>query len=849
MIGRTKFHILDCILFHIMFDTLYLGHLKKLCLHILCICFTVVNGISQKEIEALSTNETIKIDGLLNEAPWENAQIVEDFTQITPDAGAPSKHQTTVRVIYDNDALYLGAHCYNEVENVSRILSQRDRYNSNTDYFSLLLDTYRDQLNGFVFSVSTEGVQYDAKIYSGDYNSKLDMIWYGEVNHSDSGWTVEMKIPYSAIRFAKQDEQVWGINFTRYDSYNREESSWNIVNPDLNNIVTQAGILNGIKQIEPPLRLFIAPYFSSYAEHFPNNIEGQSDWTYSVNGGMDVKYGINEAFTLDMTLIPDFGQVVTDNIVLNLSPFEVFFAENRPFFNEGTELFEKSGHFYSRRVGGSPINRWKAFAEKSDTEEIIENPSVSQLINASKFSGRNKNGLGIGVFNAISASQFATLQDTISRTTRRVETAPLTNYNVLVLDQNLKNNSSVTLTNTNVWRSGETYDANLTAVNFNLNNAKNTYYLNGNAAISQKYSALGNGFGHTWGVDVGKQRGNFTYNLNYFEQSDDYNPNDLGFLTNSNKRVASSTVSYRIYKPFWKLNSFRASITNNYERLYLPNKFTSFNYSGSIIATNRKFHTAGGNIFGSYSENYDFFEPRTPGRFFVRPRYFGGGGWISSNYQRIFALDVNLNATGYNTPGWMDFSFEISPRLRLGKKLFLVYRYGEEYNMNQRGYAIPFLTPEQEETEIIFGKRDVYSSTNTIDLNYTITNKAGATFRLRHYWSTVKYDDYYSLENNGLLTPTEISSTNNEGVSYYNTSFNAFSIDLVYRWIFSPASEVSIVWKNNIFTSDSDASIAYLRNLEQTLATDQLNSLSIRVVYFIDYLTIRKFAQRNKAVD
>jgi len=797
--------------------------------------------MGQREITTNRVEETIKINGLLNEPAWDKAETVKDFTQITPDAGAPSQHQTTVKIMYDNEALYIGAHCYNEVENVSRVLSQRDRYNSNTDYFSLMLDTYKDELNGFVFSVSTEGVQYDAKIYSGDYNSKLDMIWYGEVNHSDSGWTVEMKIPYGAIRFAKSEIQTWGINFTRYDSYNREESSWNEVNPDLNNIVTQAGILRGIQNIEPPLRLFFSPYFSSYAEHFPQNNSDQRDWTYSLNGGMDIKYGVNEAFTLDMTLIPDFGQVVTDNIILNLSPFEVFFDENRPFFNEGTELFEKSGHFYSRRVGGAPINRRRAFTERTDTEIIVENPSLSQLINASKFSGRNKNGLGIGVFNAISANQFATLRDTITGETREIETAPLSNYNVLVFDQNLKNNSSVTFTNTNVWRSGGTYDANLSALNLNLNNKKNTFFLNGSAAVSQKYSALNNDFGHTWAAGVGKQRGRLVYDINYLEQSDNYDPNDLGFLFNSNKRVVSSTVSYRIFKPFWKLNNFRATLSNSYERLFAPNRFTSFNYSGQLIATNRKFHTFGGSFSGTYAENYDFFEPREAGRFFIRPMRVGGGGWISSNYQRVFALDVSFNTTSYSQTDWADYSFEISPRLRLGKKLFLVYSYEETHNQNQRGYAIPFLEPEEEVEGILFGKRDVYTSTNTLDLNYTITNKAGATFRLRHYWSTVQYDEFFKLEQNGRLSPTTLSTTNSEGISYYNTSFNAFSIDLVYRWIFSPASEISVVWKNNIFTNDSDVNIDYLRNLEQTLTTDQLNSISIRIVYFIDYLTIRKF--------
>lgn len=798
----------------------------------------------------------ITVDGLLDEPEWQSAEIATDFTQITPDAGAKATLETTVRVLYDDDALYVGAHCYGSPAQISKVLSQRDRYNANTDYFSVMLDTYKDRLNGFVFSVSTMGVQYDAKIYSGTYSSKLDMIWYGEVHHSDSGYTVEMKIPYSAIRFAPGQEQAWGINFTRYHTLNREESTWNPVRPDLDNVVAQGGTLKGLENIYPPIRLFFSPYVSGYVDHYPLKSEELSDWTTSFNGGMDIKYGINEAYTLDMTLIPDFGQVVTDNIVLNLSPFEIFFQENRPFFNEGVELFEKTGHFYSRRVGFDIVNRSRAFTERDSNEIIVLNPTTTQLYNASKVSGRGKNGLGIGVFNGITAPQYATLEDTITLEQREVETSPLVNYNVLVFDQNLRNNSSVTLTNTNVWRSGKTYDANLTAAATQLNTKDNAYFLRANFSLSQKYHSSGNEFGHSGSIASGKQTGNFIFNGSYLEQSDTYDQNDLGFLLVNNKREISKRIGYNIYKPFWKLNRFWSNFTNTYQRLYAPDVYTGTNFNFGAGVTNRKFHSASMSISGTYTENFDYFEARMApsiNSVFIRPQNFSASGWISSNYQKPFALDANVGFTQHQMSGWNDFSYGISPRFRIGNNYFLVFRFDDVWNNAQRGYAIPFnsdMGGQPSGYRPIFANRDVRTTTNTLDFEWNINNKSGINLRVRHYWSRVSINSFYELQETGRLTDlalsdNELINQNDESVFDYN--FNFFSVDLVYRWIFSPASELTIVWKNNIEFANSEPAMLFYENMQNTILADQLNSFSIRVVYFLDYLDLKKAFKKKPA--
>ncbi len=794
--------------------------------------------MAQKIINTQKTQETITIDGILDEECWKHAEIAKGFTQVRPIAGDSASQSTEVKVVYDDQAIYFAAICYDDVNTMSKILSQRDRYNANTDYFSIMLDTYNDQLNGFVFSVSTMGVQYDAKIYSSTYSSRLDMIWYSEVQHTEFGWVAEIKIPYSAIRFAKGDVQDWGINFTRYISVNREEASWNEIKPDLENIVTQSGKLKGLKDIEPPLRLFLLPYISGYAQHFPVNLEDQNNWGYNINGGMDIKYGINEAFTLDMTLIPDFGQVVTDNVVLNLSPFEVRFDENRQFFSEGVELFEKAGLFYSRRVGMSPMGRDNVRGQLQENEQIIDNPNSSRLYNASKISGRTKSGLGIGIFNGVSAAQFATVADTTNNATRKIETSPLTNYNVLVLDQNLKNNSSITFTNTNVLRDGHHYDANVSGLNSNFNTKDNKYFLSLNGALSQIFRSKIE-LGHNLSFGLGKQKGNFIYNANYSELSDTFDPNDLGFLFNNNQRTLSTTLGYNVYKPVWVLNRIWTDFTASYTKLYNPDVFNNFEVNGGIGITNKKFHSA--NLrFNAGSVSYDYFEPRTPGYFFIAPRWFNLNGWISSNYQKKFALDVSLGASKINNDDWREFSLGVSPRLRVSDKMFLVYRFDLDMKIKEQGYALPFFGIPNVQNAIIFGKRDVNTTTNVIEMTYTMNNKMGITFRLRHYWSTVAYFNFYELQTDGYLTESEETGLNPDNSSIYNTSYNAFSIDMVYRWVFAPASELNIVWKNNIFTSSNFEEIAYLQNLRQTLETSQLNSLSFRLVYFLDYQMLKK---------
>ena len=222
---------------------------------------------AQKKLEAKHINEKISIDGELKENAWSNVKYSNSFTQVKPYPGKPATRDTKVALCYDHEAIYFAAICYDQKDSISQVLSLRDDYNANLDAFGIFLDTYNDDQNGFGFGVTSKGVQLDFKIASTEFNDQLNLVWNSVVKITDTAWIAEIKIPFSAIRFPKKQIQDWGINFTRQISRYREESTWSPVNPDLENYLLEAGDVVGIENIDPPLRLALMPYVSSYLNH------------------------------------------------------------------------------------------------------------------------------------------------------------------------------------------------------------------------------------------------------------------------------------------------------------------------------------------------------------------------------------------------------------------------------------------------------------------------------------------------------------------------------------------------------------------------------------------------------
>ena len=793
-----------------------------------------------KSLNANRIDSDIHVDGLLNEEVWETANAASGFTEFEPQPNTASSQQTVVKVLYDDEAIYVGAIMHDSSpDSILNQFTERDEY-GNSDYFGFWLSCFNDGINAFEFFVSPAGIQLDAQVtvFKEDYN--WNAVWQCNTRITEEGWTAEFKIPYSALRFPDGEEQQWDVNFIRSIRRVREKSYWQPIQPTVDGQINQSGKLFGIQNVVAPVRLFFTPYASSYLE-IQSTPDGIKHGT-SFNGGMDVKYGINDAFTLDMTLIPDFGQVVADNKVFNLSPFEIEFGENRSFFTEGTELFTKGGLFYSRRVAGLPIGYNQVNAQLQEDEQVIDNPLNSQLYNATKLSGRNSKGLGIGFFNAISQASYATLED-LDGNQRQIQTAPMSNYNIFVLDQNLKNNSYFTLINSNVIRNGESYDANVLGTDFRIRNKLNKIELKGSGAWNKKLNfdqEDDQGFTSTLGVS--KIGGNWTYGTTSLIIDNTYDPNDLGFLTRNNRVAQNNFIRYTRYEPKGKFNKIWSTLNINYNRLYKPSVYTSTAVSWELNAFTRKFNAGGIGLSAEPSGVQDYFEPRRPGeRFYAIPESYGFNAWYSTDYRKQFAYDISVNTGKINESGRYQYSITLEPRFRVNDKLMLIYAYTFENLFNDVGWVA-----DDENDDIILGRRHRNTQSQLLTANYIFTNRISLSFRLRHYWSSALYNQFFKLENDGSLSVSESYGFDENRNSPFDRSYNAFNIDMVFRWVFAPGSEINIVWKNSIEELSDQIPVDYYENFNRAIGLPQTNSFSIRLLYFIDYHDLRsggKFIQ------
>lgn len=790
------------------------------------LCQTLLYGqIDRKQLEAIRVTTPPTIDGNLNDEVWQLAPITTNFVMFEPDNGflEPANNRTEVKVLYDDEAIYIGAYMYDsEPDKILKEIAQRDRFVT-AEHFGVYINGFNDGLQDFRFYVSAAGTQIDMLSLESEGNDVTwDGIWVSSVKVTDKGWVAELKIPYAALRFSDNKEQTWGINFTREFRRLRQFYTWNPVDLKKGGFIRQAGILTGIKDIKTPVRLFFIPYTSTYQVMQSGNYGAE----YKV--GMDIKYGINDAYTLDAVLIPDFGQAAFDDVILNLTPFEQQFLENRPFFQEGTDLFNKGGILYTRRIGGPPTQRPGLNAN----EKFLNYPNATNMINALKISGRGKDGLGIGVLNAITDVTEVVVENTATGEQRLEVVEPLTNYNVTVFDQRFNKNSSVTVINTNVLRSGHYTDANVLGILADLSTKNNTYNYGGALKMSSQFG-LEQSSGTHAELYFGKTYGKFRYNLYAASMSKDYEINDLGinFLTNYSE--SNINLDYRILNPTKVFNSFRVNLYHfvqvNNDTNWLQQHSTGIN----IRTTTLQNDYIG---FGGYmapSRVYDYYEPRREGRFMTVPENWGNWFAFSSNYNRRFALDVNYDFNIFNQENRMRQRITISPRFRFNDRLNLIFssRYVKE--TSDVGWVANF------SDQIILGLRDRDTYTNSITGKYAINQDMTFNLVVRHYWSIVDNLDYFVLREDGNFRPTLLNTLNRD------QNFSLWNFDFSYVWWFTPGSQISFLYRNsgNSFTNQLDYNFG--NNFTNLFLNDLNHNVSISIRYFLEYEKARKFLRKE----
>jgi len=723
----------------------------------------------ERTMAAERVNMAPKIDGILDDEAWQNAAVATDFMQFTPKQDTLSNDKTEVRFVYDNAGIYVAAKMYSDDPSaIVRQLGPRDRLRVTADRFGVLLDTYNDNQNAFFFHVTSAGVQADAKVSAGG-------------NNEDENW-----------------DAVWqsAVTFT--------DEGW--------------------------IAELMIPYS---ALRFPKT--KQQDWGVNFVRRNSTSREESTWNKLDVTVdgfVQQSGLITGISKQLNLGPFEQAFDENRAFFTEGTELFNRNGLFYSRRVGQRPIDFYNVEDDLLVNEEIIENPANTKLLNATKVSGRTASGFGIGVFNAFSKKSEAIIRDTITNTSRAFQTQAFTNYNIISVDKNLKNNSNIGFINTNVMRADKGRDANVSGMSLRLRDKTNTWALENSFSYSQVFEideVSGNndaerGFSNE--IEVAKVSGKLNFGAFHGIESDTFNPNDLGLLFANNSHNMGVFANYNENEAGNTFQEYGGRFNVVRMALYQPNTEQGYEIQGNVYGTWKNFLTNW--IFLQYRPTgvKDFYETRQDdfATYFKWPKNFTMATGFSSDFRKRLAIRGRaFYFTAYGHEDFKENGLRLSPRFRVNDKLNIEGEIDLTNRPRDFGYV------DEVGSDIIFGERDRYQTMTGLEVNYLFDAEKRFSIEGRQVWDKGEYTGYNTLNNRGELD----SNSTYSGTDDFN--FSAFNIDANFNWRFAPGSDLDLSYRKSITDFQEDVRSGYFTNFSQTFNADTNDVLNLKISYYLDY--------------
>jgi hypothetical protein len=755
-------------------------------------------------------NEKVKLDGKLDEAVWKRAPGALGFYEADPDRGELPSEETVFKVLYDGDAIYFGVACLeNDPKNILSNLSRRDRFN-NFDLVSIYIDPYLDKTTGYNFKVNPLGVQMDSYVFNdGDMDQDWDAVWEAETFQDEHGWYAEVRIPFSAIRYRPADEMTWGLQVYRYMHGRGEDTAWVTWDRETRGFVSRFGELRGLRGVSAPRQLEVTPYFVTSATD-PATSEPDDAVDRSATMGADVKYGVTADLTLNATIQPDFGQVEADPAVVNLSPFETFFEEKRPFFIEGARFFQHPDFnmFYSRRIGTGDENSRIRLAGKL-TGKLGGGLSLAGLFATTDVtgSGQAHNFFKVGTQKSYyfvgrvgkefseGAHRFNAMQTAV------VNTADRDTYG----DRGSRE----------AYTTGLDFDLNFHNRDYNIQGSWVGSVVNSEESLEDPALDYGKKYGTGGALDVRRLGGNLNAGIYGRWEHDKLDLNDVGFLSAPDEINTGGWLSYQ-YSPDGTSKMFnRGNFNFNLWRSWLYASRTGHDETtGDQVWSYGRGHPqrSGTNIngwmqFRNYWETYwgieyipegiQRYETRG-GPLIIEPTTYGGWLGGGTDYRKKLAFNLDLNYFR-DTIGNYSAEVEFGPRWNqssaISHELWFGYNHREDdtqwlenVDLTDRpgGQGIGGMS-------YVFGKINQETLELTLRTNVLFTRDQSLELYVQPFVSVADFTEARELETPGTY---DLIAYNEPGYDVRKWDFVRTSVNLnaVYRWQYRPGSTLYLVW-------------------------------------------------------
>jgi hypothetical protein len=772
-----------------------------------------------KTISAIRVNPSVRIDGILDEAFWTKAPRSGEFIQYQPDEGSPASESTFVRVAYDDEALYVGMEMYDsEPDRIISRLTRRDRYIEG-DLVNIIVDSYHDHQTAYAFVTYASGTQRDVYYYNDTWSDdSWDAVWDAATRITDWGWCAEVKIPFHCLRFACEEKPVWGIYFSRNISRKNELDRWLYIPESASGFVSEFGHVQGLVGLDPPRRFEILPYAVSYAEKEPEHPGNPDGRSYSGDIGFDVKYGITSNITLDAAVNPDFGQVEADQTVLNLSAFETWYPEKRPFFLEGREIFSTYFDlFYTRRIGRPP-SIWP-----DSVDYYTDRPTATTILAAAKISGKTSGGTSIGILESVTQREEAEYvgEDGQSRT-EVIE--PEANFLAARIKQDVLENSTVGFMATAVNQ--KSLNPHYTGgVDWILRFREGDYQWHGHL-VGSKTGPEEKGLG---GMLLFERSGgeNFRGSIRGEYVDRELDLNRMGFLHRGDYKEIWGWVQYRTTKEWWIVrrswNNLNVAYTATLDEVPLNR---GGNFNNSIELTN--YWSVGCGSWQDYNTTYSDWEtrggPPTP-----IPIGQNWWVWVETDSRKWWQISANVGG-GDTSDGQYD-SYDLGVALRPKSNIEL--SFSPNYRAD-RGISRWVKTIEDEDgnpIDYIFGEQ--YMRRFDMTVRGTVTFSRDLTLQLyaQPFMATVDYRNFKRL------LPTEEyeyvdSSVYDEEVEEPDFNWSSFNSNVVFRWEYRPGSTLYLVWAHVRDVSGGESTFDFNRDWDSLFAESPGNTFLVKLNYW-----------------